>query len=338
MEDGTYIDAADGAFYIATHVSGPCIIGAGGDDPGQSTFGQWKSIHDQIPYLSGNVYRLRYTLSTDQTDREQVPNVRLFADCVDAPDTKLASNGGMRIGRGIFAPDTNGETYNVYFGPPDLSGTEISHIRLNFEVIDFSPEELGTNFLEKVEVERFPTPDISEGAPVTSYSGSGFSEWTSNTPGAPFGTATAGSDSSGLYLTTPGPYNTDAINYGLWYLDANSPTAVTFQADLLYRAVFRVSTPDPAEVDTVGKIRVFTQNRAANWTSLLVLDPSFLTNHMPTVAGRDYDVWFESPPQLYGNDDDRMSFSFDISDGKDDQEGTVYLNELRIYTYDIPPM
>ena len=60
---------------------------------------------------------------------------------------------------------------------------------------------------------------------------------------------------------------------------------------------------------------------------------------MPSVAGTSYDVFFGTMPALHSGDavgDNLMNFSFDVVDGSAAQQGTVYLEKVELFSYDIP--
>jgi len=342
VPDGTFINAADGAFYIADHVRSGCSIGAAGRTGGiPGAYGAWQSASDSVPYISGYLYRVIYTIRTTQGDSGRAPNCRLFTDFIGSGGI-LAATGGNRVGKGIFAPDQNGEIYNIYIGPPNLSGEGVTNLRVKFEVIDFSNDEEGTNYLDFVEIERVPVPAISEGTPVNSFSQlSDFDSWTSQTldyPGTPFGIAGLGVGTDGLYIETEGEVTSPIegqIDYGLWTLPADRSLDV-FEPGKLYRCVYTLSSPNR---DTIGKIRLYNSNLAANWISLFILIPDQVSSHMPDGDGEEYSVWFETMPALYEGeetDKNRMSYNFDISDGSDEQMGRVILERVELYTYDIP--
>jgi len=337
VADGTFINAADGAFYIATHSTDGQSVGAAGHAT-NSMYGSWQSPKTDIAYANGYVYRANYTIRTNQTDSSKVPNCRLYINAVG--DTELACAGGGRVGKGGktgFPPDADGETYSIYMSPPDLPA-EITNLQIQFEVIDFSGDEEGTNYMDEVTVERFEKKSKAEGTLAASWNSSSFGSWTSLVLAAfntNFGTATCASTASGLQITTPGPYTTNAINYGRWALGA-ADSGVSFEADRLYRCIYTLAVASAGEQATIGKIRLINSNEGADWSSMLELVSDQIQSHMPTVSGVEYDVYYNTMPALYGDNNDRMDFSFDLSDGKDTQLGTVILQSVELYYYDIP--
>ncbi len=335
--DGTFIDAPDGSFYIATRVTDGCSIGVSGRTGGTpSVYASWESPSDEVAYVPNSVYRIKYTIRTTQTNQNRVPNCRLFSECIGTDMLAVAS--GNRLGKGIFAPDTAGKTYSVYFGPPNLTGTGITNIKVKFEVIDFADDEEGTNYLDSVIVERFETYPRSEGTLVREFNTQiDFSSWTSNTLGSPFGDATLGLSPSGLYIETPAEVTSPegAVDFGMWSLPADKSTE-SFEANRLYRCVYTLSSPAQG---TLGKIRLYNANLVNNWISMIVLLSGQIQSHMPDADGEEYDLWFETSPSLYTGAEavnNKISYNFDLSDGSDTEEGGVTLSRVELYTYDIP--
>ena len=336
--DGTLIDGVPDDFYVAGHPTSGGSIGVSGDEA-KDVYGSWESPADAIPYIPGYLYRMKYSIHTTQTNPESVPNCRLLTECIIDP-FKTVCSGGNRVGRGPFAPDADGETYNVYLAPPDFSGTDVSSVRVKFEVIDFSDQESGTNFLDNLVVERIPMPDKSSGNLVRKFDDTGdFSPWTQSVLGSPFGSAALNSDSNGLSITTPMTLTPGSIvDYGMWSL-APSSSPVNYEANKLYRAVYTLSTPTATDELTIGKIRVFNHNYGSNWIALLILLPDHLRDHMPVTQEREYSVFYESLPKLYSGDQsegNKMGFMFDVADGLDSQGGTVILEKVELLEYDIP--
>jgi len=359
VPDGTFINAVDGAFYIAAHSTSEGSVAITGretsspEDPG--AYGLWESPSDEIPYFPWDLYRIEYKIRTDQANPDKVPNCRLFADFIDENDTKLFATGGNRVGRGIFAPSPGGkdcksqqsggertpppagDTFNVYLKPTDLPGTVgAEYLRVKFELIDFSVEEEGILYLDRVDISRWPEEVLSNKTEQASFEPP-FTGWQSlimHDIMPVFGEATAWSDAVGLALETPQAFTSPAIHYASWSLPPES-SGVYYESGILYQAVYTLQKDSPS--DNPGKIRLINQNTQGNWVSILALIPDYATDHMPGTSGEQYSVWFEGMPELYSDwDKNRMSFQFDVSDGSNSQHGTVYLTGVKLNSYAIP--
>jgi len=338
VSDGFFINAVDGAFYIASHVTDSGSIGASGrsqtspSDPG--AYGSWTCPDGTVPYYADQVYRLEYTVRTTQLDRDKVPNCRLYAEFLKSGNILVA--GGNRVGHGDFAPDGDGETYDVLLNPTNLSGVGADNLRLKFEVIDFAVEEDGTNYMDQLEISRMDETNLkAAGSLEGSFTAPFSSDWSSLVlhdfiPA--FGDVTVGSDSTGLYITTPGPYTTDAINYGSWNL-GSSLSGYSFESDKYYWVNFTLQKASVS--DNPGKIRMFCANESGDWNSLIELEPAFETGHMPSTTGDTYMLWLTTLPTLYTAgeiNNNRMSFNFDVSDGSASQSGRTYLTDVEIWS------
>jgi hypothetical protein len=345
LADGLRIDDPSGTtFYVGTrNTDGNSIYGQTSTDPTRNTWSPWYSPDDQVAYQANNVYIAEYTIRTSQTDASKVPNVRMYTDYVGTGI--LAVSGGNRVGTAQFqpapfVPDADGEVYNIYSTcPVDMSSAGVTNLRIDFEVIDFAGNEEGTVYLDEVNVYRFETPSKGDGTLVATYNPADLqANWGSIVLGSPFGDATVGSNSTGLFIQTPLTVSAPVagnIDAGMWSRPANG-TSQFFEADRLYRCIYTLSSPNQ---NTVGKIRIYNANKNGTWSALIELVPDQIQVQMPPSGGQEYDVWFETEPTLYSGgfaDLNEMNYNFDVSDGSNTQVGTVYLEKVELYYYDIP--
>lgn len=326
-----------GDFSIAVRPIDGGSVGASGSSTG-NVYGPWRSSGTDIAYVANQVYRVKYNIRSTQTDVTKVPNSRLLTEYVGTGI--LAVSSGNRVGKGLFAPDADGEWYSVYSQSPDLTGTGVDNLRITYELIDFDANEDGTNYLDEVQVHRFAIPSVASGTPVVAYTSQaefGTAGWSSLVLGSPFGNATVGSDTTGLYINTPATVIAPVsgnLDYGMWQKGATA--AVAFEGNHLYRCVYTLQS---ANTSTLAKIRLINANAGGDWNSQVALVTDQTTAHMPDADGEDYSVWFESMPALYAAPDDfknQMSFQFDIADGQDAQLGTTYLTNVELVYYSIP--
>ena len=331
MTDGSFLNAVDGAFYIAQHLTDGGSVGIAGDAT-ENTYGSWQSPDNDIEYIEGQLYLFQFRISTNQPDQDKVPNTRIIAEAIG--DGILAASGAGRIGKGIFAPSQSGEDYRIYFAPPANLPAGVTNIRLKFELIDFDLNEEGTNYLDEVEIARTDLPSPDDATLIGIWTPP-FLDWSSLVLSDPFGTSTPGSDPTGIYIETPASVTSDAINYGSWTLGAAN-SGISFESDRLYRCVYTLQSPDQ---NTLGKIRLINQNQGGDWSTIYSLVSDQVRDQMPDADGEEYNVFFETMPVLYYGDEENknnMSFSFDVSDGKETQEGRAYLTRVELYMYDLP--
>jgi hypothetical protein len=330
--DGSFIArTTDGQpFYVGSHTTSGGHIRAAGST--QNVWCSWDSPGTDVGYVPNFVYRIQYLISSTQTDITKVPNCRLLTDFKGTG--VMAAVGGNRVGKGLFPPDADGNTYNVYIGPPDLTAAGVSYLTMHFEVIDFDVNESGINAMEECHVDRFATP--AKTTPIKTYTS--WAGWTPITIGSPMGAATVGSNGTGLFITTaitptrllPGW----GIDYGAWMLGA-STSSESFEAAKLYRCVYYLRKG--ASGDVLGKIRMINANLAGDWNAKLALTSDQTQVHMPGLTDTEYSVWYETMPALYADPTkNKMSYMVDVTDGTVAQRGQMYLTKVELYTYDIP--
>jgi len=332
MADGAFIarTTTGDPYYIGTHSSSGGHIRSAGST--QNVWCSWDSPGTDVGYVANNVYRIQYLISSTQTDVNKVPNCRLLTD-FRGPGV-MAATGGNRIGKGLFPPDADGNTYNVYVGPPDLSLAGVTYLTMHFEVIDFDVNESGINIMEECNVDRFATP--AKTTPIKTYTS--WAGWTPVTLGSPMGAATCGSNVTGLFITTvatptrllPGW----GIDYGAWTLGAGS-SSESYEANKLYRCVYYLRKG--ASGDNIGKIRMINGDSPGDYNAKIALISDTTQVHMPGLTDTEYSVWYETMPALYVDPSkNKMSYMYDLTDGNVAQKGTLYLTKVELYTYDIP--
>jgi hypothetical protein len=335
---GVYVGrTADGKpFYTAAATTSGGSIGSTTSST-QFQWGYWQSPTGQVPYVADQLYRIAYQIRSTAA-YNQVPNCRLLTNFVGP--SILAVAAGNRVGKGLvgIAPDADGNTYNVYIGPPDLTAVGVNNLTVFFEVIDFDNNEVGTNYLDQVDIDRRPIPAIDPSKLVRTYAPPFTSAtWLPITLGSPFGSATLGSSGTGLSIqtaATPVAPVSGQIDYGSWYLLASN-SLDSFAAGKLYRCVYTLQKSTGA---TIGKVRMINANGAGDWSGKFCLvNDAALSSHMPSTTGTQYSNWYETMPALYGDAaKNKMSYQIDVSDGKPAQVGTLYLTKVELYAYDIP--
>ncbi len=124
-----------------------------------NTFGYWSSPSQEVYIEAGKLYRLRFTVNTDVTLQEEVPQLRLRASSEDfqASIVKIVSS----VTGAEMSPTLAGRTYDIYFYPPQsLVGTEADSIIAAFDMLNFDPSDAATGslMLNSVTVESLNVP------------------------------------------------------------------------------------------------------------------------------------------------------------------------------------
>ena len=342
---GTFIDAKDGAFYMAPTTQPTGQIGVIDKFP-VNLFGYWH-LKDEfaIDYLSGKLYRARYRIRTSQTDQNKVPLTRMRWNNI-----RNYCAASQRLDKGPSAPlEASWTDYYSYFLPPDLSSLppEDQGLILSFDLVDFTDTQSGSLFLDEVEVVRFNPPIRQVATSVVSYdSQADFSSWTNVSAPTVFGIVTAGSDASGLYLESGAapspPAGKEGLpDFGAWELPMQD-SPVSYESDKLYRAVFTLQTPDLATQQTISRIRLRLQNGSVDWNNVYELfqrGAGEYYGHLPAPGGSQYSVFMESPLNLYPTGEaakNNITLAFDVVDGNSYEQGRVYLTNIEIEYYSIP--
>jgi len=124
-----------------------------------NTFGFWSGPSEEVQVEEGKLYRLRFTVSTDVTIQEEVPQLRLRASSEDFQSgivKVINSATGAEM-----SPTPAGRTYDLYFYPPQsLVGTDADSILTAFDMLNFDPADAsnGSLILDSVTVESLNIP------------------------------------------------------------------------------------------------------------------------------------------------------------------------------------
>jgi nitrous oxidase accessory protein NosD len=341
-QPGTYIDAKDGAFYMAPTNRPPGQLEVDASYT-VNLYGLWELDDTHvIDYLPNKLYRARYRVKTDQPDQNKAPKLRMRWNNI-----KGFGSASQNIDKGPSAPKESWTDYHSYYMPPDFSGAPVSErdLTLSFELIDFTDEQSGSLFLDEVEVQRFNPPIRSIATHVASYETSAdFSPWISVSVPSVYGVVTLGSNTTGLYIESGAapapPSGKEGLpDYGSWELPSAASTA-SYELNKLYRAVFTLQVPDAATRNTLSRVRMRMGNGGAdniNVNEIFHVSSGSFIDYKPTTTGTEYTLFMESPKALYPDaEKNKITFAFDIVDGVTYERGRVYLTKVEVEYYDIP--
>jgi len=331
--DGTALDYVGVPYYVATRsTSGNSIVIEDDGTADRNLFGSWESPHGDIDYVANNVYRARFRIHTSQNDTSKVPKIRLFFGSV----INIAF-GSQQINAGVNAPTVAAKDYWAYYYPPVITGASDTHFKLNFDLVDFTNDQSGNLYLDEVQVQRFEAQAKGSGTSVATFNAAQLnSTWTYSAPGGAYGPVTHGTSGTGLYLESSAVVQgSGGIDNGGWNFGAGGSS--TWVANKLYRATFTLQVPDAPTQQTVAKMRIFINNMVNDWIAISQFSISGgFYNHMPSATGTEFSVFCQVPDILYGNDNDKYGYSFDMCDGSDTEQGRCYLTSVEVEYYDIP--
>lgn len=126
-----------------------------------NTFGGWNSPAE-IPLWGDTVYRARFLVHCDQTDRSIVPTVRLR---LHSEDWQVSTNLVVSsAGNGDLSPTPTPAEYEIYFYPPqEMISGPIQNMFAAWDIMNFDPADsaqailsVDQVILEHLEVPRLP--------------------------------------------------------------------------------------------------------------------------------------------------------------------------------------
>lgn len=204
-----------------------------------NTFGYWVSPQDAVPANENYLYRARFNVSTDITDRAAVPQIRLRANSSNFQQYDMLSIESA--GQGDSSPATSGTDYDLYFVPPaNETAAMLAFDLLNFNPFDAAVAELS---LDTVTLERFELSSLSPTVEKDYFFNLTTQGWTAG--GAPLVFTPPEYIHAGDALELRATTNTNTFGY--W---VNDPADITIAANRLYRGTFWVCTDvtDPTAV------------------------------------------------------------------------------------------
>lgn len=289
-------------------------------------FGYLVSQPGSIPYEANKIFRGRFHVRTDQTTPLDVPTIRLrwMTQNFEAN----AAHSIHSVGPVTYVPGSDSfKEYRTYFYPPVAQDMNVA-----FDLLDFSPSDSGTIFLDSVEIDKIARPgDVGTGKIVKIYdTAADFATWTFNPDfdGA-FGSVTSanwGSGSPGLSSTTANGYNAGFIS--------GPPNDCSYDtsAPRLYRVTYRLSSVNDADRVTMCPIRMRCQNEDNQMTQTMGLTNGSEGAAMPRTTGTSYEVYWETPtlPASPGTGEDGFFPALDLLDFDPGLGGQVNLEGITI--------
>ncbi|MCD6385824.1 hypothetical protein J7M23_08620 [Candidatus Sumerlaeota bacterium] len=306
---GPSANSPDATYTGATSSYDSHKIGIGTDNT-TNRFGFWQSPVAN-PYVANKLYKLTWTVSTDQTNPDNVPTFRFRVndEAFAYSMTMVVSSAGST---NPFMPPTVGtKDYNMYVLPITTNG-----LFPVFDVYDFDPSgDNGTLYLDELNITRYDVP----GTGWTAESVAPFSSWSALTSVSPFHAVTSGT-SGGLQLSSSVSEN---YAFGLW----NSPADIAYTDNQLYRAIFTIQSSDSSPPN--GMLRVASQDNQVNYRL------SYYSATKPDSDGEDYPIYFETHD--YESSANHFFLNFEIADFENTQGGTITLTNVTVERHDLLP-
>jgi carboxypeptidase family protein/PEGA domain-containing protein len=291
-----------------------------------NTFGYWHSPLDAVPVSKGNIYKARFSITSDVTDLEKVPGIRIR---INSQNEQFSDSLTIiSLGNGAVSPGPDGRVYSLYFTLPSqeiLLPEREDDLYISFDLInmDSGDEANATVSLDWIKITSVPKSTLPAGTEVASFDFSkGKHGWENQLPDVFTSPETKSApDVDALELKAKN--NTDT--YGSWV----SPQGVIpMEANTLYDITWKIYS-DQADTSSVPGIRL----RAADASSRLITQKCIFSNtegdNSPNVIGRVYKLYYITPEELAGSG---LNLSFDITnfDRNDAVTGTVGLNSVSV--------
>jgi len=155
--EGWNFESVPGVFDTPTEENGPSFLGL--RSVSSYTYGFWESPPQDV--TAGNLYRIRFYVSTDVASRSEVPMIRLRVNSVINQSATMVLIDSSLEGDSSPVP-SEWTPYDVYFVPPP--SVEADGVLLAFDLVNFNPKDAedGAIFLSRVEVHHIPPPFFDE--------------------------------------------------------------------------------------------------------------------------------------------------------------------------------
>lgn len=106
-----------------------------------NTFGWW-SGKAEIMIEKGRLYRVEYCVSSDESERMRVPQLRVRLNLYNEQMAMVKVIPSVSDARN--SPGPEGETYEVYFSLPEFALTTPEPAYLSFDLLNFDPDDSST--------------------------------------------------------------------------------------------------------------------------------------------------------------------------------------------------
>jgi hypothetical protein len=290
-----------------------------------NTFGYWQSPPRTVPADADYLYRTRFRVLTDITEKSVVPQIRLRANSSNLQQYDVLSIESA--GDGSASPSTTGTDYDLYFAPPANDADAL----LAFELLNFNPDDAAVAelALDSVSIDRFALDSFSTRTIVRDYTFDATTDgWT--TGGAPtvFSPPEYRYSDGALELRA----QTNTNTFGFW---VSNPADITIEPDKLYHAIFEVRT-DVTNRALVPEMRLRFNARNFQASQTFGMTSMGDGANSPSTTNAVYDrLYFLPPASCVGQN---MIVSFDILNfnPEDAAQASLFLDRATIEAFPLP--
>lgn len=299
-----------------------------------NTYGFWQSPLEGFPTEPGELYRARFMLSTDVTERYRVPHIRLRSGSTHNQKNHMLEISSNMYGE--YSPTREPRPYDLYITPSmkDASSPgQCANEMLFFDLVNIGSMDAakGTVRLHSVEVFRIDTSSLVKRSTERHWDFEDNKSTGWRTLSIPeYYTSPGFTCANGALCSTGKDENT----YGSWETDYEQ---LDVKSARLYRAGVIVSSSE-GDQSRVPCFRLRFNTEICQ--SDTVLEVSSLSDgaNSPVPGGSVYDLYYVPPQHIQGTLLDALILSFDMKsfDKKDSCLSTLRLEEAIVETFEIP--
>lgn len=269
-----------------------------------TNFGWWQMPGGVIPVVPGQVARVEWTVSSDQTDAAMVPSFRMRASRGNFQQFDILTINAS--GAADLAPAPGPRTFTqIVDSQPGASGDGADSLALAFDLIGFDPARSpsATLGLEQVVIDSFALSALPAPQPIASWDfDAGVEGWSLITAG-PFPPASGDWQSGALRLQS-----SEFLSFGSWV----SPfSAASIQPGDLVRARFNI-----AAMTTAKSVLPTFRARFLSNDAQFAIEKGFNSAGDgalgPSLQGDNYDIYAIAPVEMNGGASVPVTFGFDL--------------------------
>jgi hypothetical protein len=261
---------------------------------GHECFGYWQSVRGWIPRRDDSIYRVEFTVASDQEDPSKSPSLRMRVNSDSYQQSDIFTINSL--GDAGLAPTQEGTSYRMYFEPIDVGearSQRLDGLNVSFDLVNFDPKDApdGELKLQSLTIDAIPMAQLGEGTLLKAwtFADGALQGWISGGAPQSFDMPEAATTARGLKMRARHQRGV----FGYW----SSPDDGFFapEAGALLRLTFAVSS-DQTDASLATQLRVRMHALDGQVAVLKVVESHGDGANSPTTAGKQYRIYFEVPP------------------------------------------
>lgn len=300
---------------------------------GNECFGYWQSVRGWIPRRDDSLYRVEFSVASDQEDPAKSPSMRLRVNSDSYQQSDIFRVNSL--GDAGLAPTIEGTSYRMYFEPIDIGearSERLDGMNVSFDLVNFDPKDApdGQLTLQSLTIDAIPMAQVGESTILQSWTFADGAQqgWISGGAAQTYDVPEAAATAKGLAMRA---HHQRGV-YGYW----SSPGDGFFapEAGALLRFTFAISS-DQVDASQATQLRVRMHALDGQVAVLKVVESHSDGANSPTTAGKQYRLYFEVPPAEAGK---ALIASLDLLafNPQDAQDNTLILEGVTIEQLSAP--